>query len=487
MKKLSQAIAMATLVGAAGAANADMFVNGNGLGDVLLYPLYTADAGNDTYFSVTNTTKEYKAVKVRLLEHKNSQEVLDFNLYLSPEDKWSGAITLNAAGEPVLITHDTSCTVPSVAAAGNAGVPLRNYNYDEDSDSSLDRAKIGHIELIEMGNLSANKPLWTGGKTVKQAIEHKNGVPGDCSAVQRAWTSGIWSGNNQNDGIQPTVDGYSGLYGTGTIVNVNAGWQASYDAVALANTYDADLAAARHKYPGDELPNFSDLTGSFVLYNGEAYVAEDASAPTGNGVDAGYNAVSALLTKKEVFAEYIYGAGLDAQTDVVITFPTKREYVNKAAPVAPFSNVWNDKTSKSCDKVNVAYWDTEEATQVPSDIDFSPRPQQKGFELCYETNIMHVGANSNLFGGDQGHATLNLQDGFEAGWLRFDFSNHQLGAIYEESNGDAVDVNFVGMPVIGFTSVGIVNGDILGGVLSNYASTYEHKATPAEVVEVIVP
>lgn len=96
-KKLSQAIAVATLVGAAGAANADMFVNGNGLGDVLLYPLYTADAGNDTYISVTNTTDKIKAVKVRMLEHKNSKEVLDFNLYLSPYDMWSVAITLMPA------------------------------------------------------------------------------------------------------------------------------------------------------------------------------------------------------------------------------------------------------------------------------------------------------------------------------------------------------------------------------------------------------
>src|SRR5690554_3098703 len=113
-KKLSQAIAVATLVGAASAANAAMYVNNDGLGDVLLFPLYTVENGNDTYIHLTNTTEQIKAVKVRLLEHKNSQEVLDFNLYLSPQDKWSAAITLDANGDPIIRTFDSSCTVGQV-------------------------------------------------------------------------------------------------------------------------------------------------------------------------------------------------------------------------------------------------------------------------------------------------------------------------------------------------------------------------------------
>lgn len=480
-KKLSQAIAVATLVGAAGAANADMFVNGNGLGDVLLYPLYTADAGNDTYISVTNTTDKIKAVKVRMLEHKNSKEVLDFNLYLSPYDMWSAAITLDASGNPVIKTYDTSCTVGRVTTQG---IAFRNSEYSADSDKSLARAKIGHIELIEMGNVEPSLDLatiggrtWTAGEAIIHGADNK---PGNCDAVSAAFRAGgVWAGANQNVGVELTPDGESGLYGTGTIVNVEAGWQASYDAVALANTYDD----ARHNKPGSVKPNFDDLKPEIVTFDGSPYEMTDD-----NNVGAGYNAVSALLSKAAIYNDYIYGAGLNAQTDMVVTFPTRQAYIDNGyvipgdansglnPAVAPFTQPWNPAKSEACEKVTITYWDHEENEYAPADDDFSPAPETPGFALCYETNILHVGSNSNLFGGDKGHTTLSLENGFEKGWLSFNFlgNDHDLDSEY----GSAI---FEGMPVIGFATSAIVNGNVLDGVLSNYASTYVHKATPAVV------
>src|SRR5690554_5865762 len=93
-KSLSQAVALATLVGAtaahAGAVNP--VVNPDGLGGALLYPIYTVENNNTTLVSVVNTTDDFKAVKVRFVEGKNSAEVLDFHLYMSPKDVWSGSI-----------------------------------------------------------------------------------------------------------------------------------------------------------------------------------------------------------------------------------------------------------------------------------------------------------------------------------------------------------------------------------------------------------
>ena len=43
--------------------------------------------------SVVNTTASMKAVKVRFREGKNSAEVLDFNVFLSPFDVWTASIT----------------------------------------------------------------------------------------------------------------------------------------------------------------------------------------------------------------------------------------------------------------------------------------------------------------------------------------------------------------------------------------------------------
>jgi len=40
-------------------------------------------------------------------------EVLDFNLYLSPNDEWSGKITTSATGGAKLVSGDTSCIAPT--------------------------------------------------------------------------------------------------------------------------------------------------------------------------------------------------------------------------------------------------------------------------------------------------------------------------------------------------------------------------------------
>ena len=91
----------------------------------LIYPYYTvqSNGGNafNTYVSVVNTTDVVKVVKVRFREGKNSREVLDFNLYLSPNDVWTGAVIPSGTGasDPGrLITADTSCTNPAIPADG---------------------------------------------------------------------------------------------------------------------------------------------------------------------------------------------------------------------------------------------------------------------------------------------------------------------------------------------------------------------------------
>src|SRR6056297_2372465 len=98
------------VAGMAGVANA-VNVNPDGLGQVLLFPYYTTRGGNDTYVSIVNTTEEGKAVKIRFIEALNSREVLDFNIYMSPWDVWTGAITPGDEGAK-LVSFDNTCTVP---------------------------------------------------------------------------------------------------------------------------------------------------------------------------------------------------------------------------------------------------------------------------------------------------------------------------------------------------------------------------------------
>ena len=86
MKKSTISLAVAATVATSAAVHAGQYVNPGKTGQALLFPFYNADNGNSTGIHITNTTDSVKAVKVRFLEYKNSDAVLDFNLYMSPKD-----------------------------------------------------------------------------------------------------------------------------------------------------------------------------------------------------------------------------------------------------------------------------------------------------------------------------------------------------------------------------------------------------------------
>ena len=99
-KRKALATAVLGTLGVAGSAHA-IYQDPSNLGQALIYPYYTVNSdpvGNpfNTLISVVNTTSQVKIVKVRFREGKASAEVLDFNLYLSPNDMWTGAVIPSA-------------------------------------------------------------------------------------------------------------------------------------------------------------------------------------------------------------------------------------------------------------------------------------------------------------------------------------------------------------------------------------------------------
>ncbi|MDE2004284.1 MAG: hypothetical protein KGJ25_12205, partial [Betaproteobacteria bacterium] len=183
-KSLCAALAGIGALGAAGAAQA-VNLSQDGLGQVLIYPYYTtrANAAGNVYnslLSVVNTTGSVKSVKVRFLEGKNSREVLDFNLFLSPKDVWTAAIVPSGAGGAMIKTTDQSCTLPAIPAAGKAFV---NFAYASDgAGSSLDRTQEGYVEIIEMASYFSTS-------TTAANVTHVNGVPPGCAAETDALAS----------------------------------------------------------------------------------------------------------------------------------------------------------------------------------------------------------------------------------------------------------------------------------------------------------
>jgi len=113
MKKnlVSLAVAASVAASASAVVQAQQYVNPEKTGQVILFPFYNADNGNATNFHIVNTTKDVKAVKIRFVEYKNSDEVLDFNLYLSKEDHFAFGVIKDPNGDGAAVIPLTTAVL----------------------------------------------------------------------------------------------------------------------------------------------------------------------------------------------------------------------------------------------------------------------------------------------------------------------------------------------------------------------------------------
>jgi hypothetical protein len=363
-KNLTAAV-LAGLAGAAGIAGTAQAVNLNpdGLGQVLIYPYYTANDGNNTLLSVVNTTDNAKAVKVRFLEGFNSREVLDFNLYLSHHDVWVAAIAKSEALVPVdapdyatdtvLIISDDSCTVPYLYEDAQTTLPdgtivgiqpflnlAYTGSFNDGGPTSKDRASEGHIEMIEMGT------IYPGNDTYRAITHRTHDIlddddekigeywgPGDCDELVDNWTGhtnpvnhGIWFREAVVDDGQAYTDtsrNSGGLFGGGAIVHPRNGAYWSYDAKAVQG-FDKSYDGIHYR-PGTVHPSLDDGNehSAFVFFGVPQNKSVELVYP--NTVDA----VSAVFMHEFTMNEYTTAdIPAEAATEWVVTFPTKNFYVD---------------------------------------------------------------------------------------------------------------------------------------------------------------
>jgi len=72
-----------------------------GVGHALIVPYFNAQNGNMTVLHVTNTDQvNGKVAKVRFRSASNSDDLLDFQVFLSPGDVWTAAVTADATVWP---------------------------------------------------------------------------------------------------------------------------------------------------------------------------------------------------------------------------------------------------------------------------------------------------------------------------------------------------------------------------------------------------
>ena len=316
VKSLSAAVGVASVIMISG-AQAGMYINELGTGETLLFPFYSAENGNNTLVNIANASTSHKAVKVRILEAQNSQEVLDYNLYLSPEDHFSFSISASAEGGAKMVTTDKSCTSPEIPADGEA---FRTIKFDGDTNNGLSRTQVGYIEVIEMGQLNPNAdpvideagladPAVTAINAAAAITHDANGVPAGCDIINKAWSSnGVWTAESKTTSLTGDSEFLAnwaggGLYGFATVINVRkvrllvttlSPLQTMLRQVRLGQTCTTSRAIF--------VQNFTDPamdTAAIVSVNGKAVTLDFAGDYPSSAVER-IQAMNALIMKTEV-------------------------------------------------------------------------------------------------------------------------------------------------------------------------------------------
>jgi hypothetical protein len=464
MKKNLVSIAVAAAVVGTASVQAAQYINPEKTGQAILVPFYNADNGNATNVHLVNTTENVKAVKIRFVEYKNSDEVLDFNLYLSKHDHFAFGVIKDPNGDgAAIITSDNSCTVPALGSANGAFPgsatenadgsvtriqPFVNYQYSGDADNTIGRTMTGHIEILEMGNitLAAAKTAATHGAT---------GVPANCAYLDTRWANNAWA---TADTSAPT----GGLYGLAYHINVEDAAAFGFEPTAI----DGWRIAQAHTDPGNLLPSLASGVESAILHHnlgGDHHIA--TAWPTG------IQATSAMMTTASISNDVMVNPALGGETDWVVTFPTKRNHVDTGITgippvVAPFTNTtagsWIGKTtagteSPACEVLTIEQWDREEAFTATT-TGFSPSPAAVTTQICNEVAVVAMADTSAL---SVSTGLTKLAFPYSEGWQRFSFA--------QTSTASQPAVTLTGLPILGFAAYKVNNGAM------SYGNAAEHK------------
>jgi len=452
MKKnvLASSVAAALIgLGMAGAAHAS---------NILLVPYYTAQGSNATLLNIVNTdTINGKAVKVRFRGAANSDDVFDFQVFLSPGDVWTGNVSKSASGLAQLTTNDNSCTKPAKAVLNSTPFVTTRLNPALTAEQKAEQTREGYVEIFVMADIE--KDLVAGDdldgtadkdtdNDLYQATKHVSGVA-PCSG--KAWTgldnavvgaastaaaaASVAAGNAVGLSL-PT----GGLFANYTIINLEKAGAWDGEAVPVETpavteipywpqTATAVAAADIVKFSADPLfsstaiPGTTGATvkaaikaGSYDLPDlSTAYTLAAAAAATDPVTQA--TTVSTALATTTVTNEFLVDSDFGATTDWVFSMPSRRYWVamnyaaaNAATSVLPddgrrFTNDTNNffrttNTAVSGGLICVSgverdTWNQEEGRiESSTDVVVSPSSLPPATLFCGEASVLSINAGA---------------------------------------------------------------------------------------------
>ncbi len=370
----------------------DLYVNPGGLGDVLVFPYYNARTGLD-YFRIVNTSDKGIIGKLRLREGKESKEVLDFIVCLSPHDEFTFWVVdpavVGLTGNTAVVLRGNSGTglmadTDTVVAPG--GWTVAATRTITSGGQSIDAARTfeGYVEFFALKAIA-----------VADSADFHSKIPDAAACLAAA---------KATEGYE---DAPNALMGEAYIFNLNTldsdGVSTyAYKAVAFANFQDSPMAAG--------------LTTDRPLF-------ADAKA--------GLMGVNYVLAKKDLYAFYDLQNYLQGQTDLILNFVTKKENIDNG-----YASIYYD--SDKCVSITAKVYDDKENFPT-SGVDFSPVPPGQKPRVCNEVTYLPVGSSSTILNTQL--KELSVATSYQLGWLQLSFDKG------ESTVGDFVAY---GQPVLAY-------------------------------------
>lgn len=441
-----------------------------GVGTALIYPYYTVNKGQDTLVSVVNASNTSKQLGVFVREGYNGRIVLSFYLFLAPRDSWSAAISADGAGGARIATRDGSCTqrpaIPPEGMAMTSDAYTGVYPYADGGPTDIARTREGYIEIATFGDLEPGSPS-------EIAVNPRDGGPPHCGDIAP---------------YASLVNAAGELFGSGSIVDVAQGTFYGYEPVAVNHLYDMPIEPYAWQ---TETWNYGPWSYAIRLTEDEAFAP--AYVQTGHGESLklkysyGADSVSAVLAADAIFNEYLVDSRIGAQTDWVVTFPTKADYVDPLVVGSEGGQCLLHAPFRECFGASVPGASNVTARlrlHGPSGGD-DAHDTVASYVLGHQVNVISFSTDahaavsgvlgSTLIARKTDGRTDLVADG-ASGWATLDFNDFALLP-------DASGVTVHGLPAVGFMVYNIVNANAQPGRLANYGSAFAHHATATTCVQ----
>ena len=538
MKKNVMALSIAAMIGGlgfAGAASADVVVGtdaaqtaatyagkiiakptatalavtAGGVGHALVVPYFNAQNGNMTVLHITNTDQTNgKVAKVRFRSASNSDDLLDFQVFLSPGDVWTAAVTADANGLAQITTADNTCTVPALTTQSFNNSTSRLPGYlTEAQRTALTRE--GYVEVFNVADITALKSFDTNGalnaagpnrSPLYTATKHVSGVA-PCSVAGSTARSTLNAAAiaDYTTEAQVAAAGLDsptgGLMGDWYIINVPQTTVFSGAATAIAATVgaggangvgnfrhfaqlgnclvtgSADGANGVTADPLFRSANVFDATGAVVaaaalpMLN---YDAPDMSTPffgaatSANTLAQATNLLTALAVKS-VTNQYALDASITAKTDWVFSMPARRYNV-----AANYAAVTGTSGATGPTSSNAKY-------RLFTDLNASATQAGEWFYPAVNGAVYATGGGTYKAGGNTTVDTNGNICVFADGQKFFDREETSATAGPVFSPGTASSVSFCGeVSVLAFSDTGnsvlgasVARSTITSGIYTN--------------------